>query len=234
MHQTGIRDRRVLEVERDKVGKRFEIGQSGVSDLRARKVQVNERGNVFQHGQRGIGDVGPLHAKIRILPNHVHGDGPHSDPQGRQLVDGALFSGTRLEFHQARQRRRRRRINRFRRGFFGPDRTLVDPITDQFGLHLGERVGFARHEIFMGRSQRDAPVEIALVGLAGFDDFAIFAALEGRLLRVETQFAFLLLLAVALEAGLAEDGFDVLREIHFLFGLGVENRGANGARQDYN
>ena len=119
----------------------------------------------------------------------------------------------------------------FRHRFLRPHGALIDPIADQVDLRFVERIGFVRHEIIVGRRQRDAPVQIALVGFARLNDLAIFAAFEGGLFGVQAELAFLFVRPVAFDAVLAKDGLNVLGEIDFLFILCVGKGDAREAGQ---
>ena len=124
----------------------------------------------------------------------------------------------------------------FRRRFghhaFRPDRALVDPVPDQIGLRLGQRIAFAGHDVIVAGRQGDAMVEVAFVRMAGHDGQAVLAALHGRRLGIEAQVAFLFFRAVAFDAVLLEQRLDVFDEINFGVGKNRSRAETGRGRQD--
>ncbi len=93
-----------------------------------------------------------------------------------------------------------------------PLRSLVDPGADEGRLVGGQRFLVERHLVLVALPE-DALDEVALRAVAGHEQGPGGAALQRQVADVQAEFAAALLLAVALEALLAEDGLDLRGEV---------------------
>src|SRR5262245_40807776 len=115
----------------------------------------------------------------------------------------------------------------FLRILLGPNSACVNPRTERSDLRGGQSVTLGWHELIRvsARHPRD---EFAFAALAGDDGrFARLASAQCVGLPVEAQFAFLLIRSVTFIAAFDEDGFDVVREVHW-------QSGEVGKIDDYN
>ena len=94
-----------------------------------------------------------------------------------------------------------------------PRRAGINPVAEQFHL-LGREARALRRHLFVGVLGRDGLDEPGLGGVAGEDGFATLAAHEEGRAVVQAEAAFLLVARVALGAVLAEDGGDLVGEVH--------------------
>src|SRR5206468_3270385 len=98
---------------------------------------------------------------------------------------------------------------------FRPLRPLVNPGAQKSDLFVGERVTLFGHSRELLFGARDRLNEEALRAFARHEERAGIASLQRRSLLVESEAALLLLDAVALEAGVSQNGLDVFDEINF-------------------
>ena len=101
-----------------------------------------------------------------------------------------------------------------RDGYLRPFGALINPITNQVGLCLGEGLPFVWHDIIVITRQCDPAIKLALVGLLWNDHHSILAPLERNFFRIEAQFPLLFLGSVAFNAGFLEDRLNILRKIN--------------------
>jgi hypothetical protein len=124
----------------------------------------------------------------------------------------------------------------FERGFVGggfegeaglPGEAFGDPLFEEVGFGGGEAGAFGGHaEVFVGGG--DDIEQEAFFGFAGFDDGAVFAAVEEGGAVVHGEAAFEFVAGVAFTAVFAEEGDDLVIEVNAC----VESGGGGGEEEE--
>ncbi len=103
-----------------------------------------------------------------------------------------------------------------------PGEAFIDPLGEEGNLRGGERIGFVRHA-FVGVLGGEDFDQDALIGVADLDGFGVEKGVTG----FEREAAFVFSIGVALDAIVAEEGEDLVREID----LGLSGEGQEGSEE---
>ena len=236
MLESGIGHTRPVQIERAQLSQLGEAGQAGIGDRGSGEVQAPQGSEVSQLVQAGICELSP-----REVGPHQHGlktgkqrDLPvrslitretEVDLERRMVLRDQLYPNTRAiqgdkglvpggELLLAQRWQGQRVDLDLADGRLLPSGPLFDPGTQNGNVLIAELVRLLGHEVGIVRVQGDQLDHGALVRLTGDDGDEVLIPFKQPRALVETEVAFLLLRAMALDAMCFKNRVDVLEEIH--------------------